>query len=61
MNDKIQPHHRERAAYVYVRQPTGHQVRHNHQGRERQYELADRAAQPAFSKVVGFFACRCDA
>jgi DNA invertase Pin-like site-specific DNA recombinase len=52
MSDKIQPHHRERAAYVYVRQSTGHQVRHNHQGRERQYELADRAAQLAFSKVV---------
>lgn len=52
MNDSIQPHHRERAAYVYVRQSTGHQVRHNHQGRERQYELADRAAQLGFPKVV---------
>lgn len=52
MNDKIQPHHLERTAYVYVRQSTGHQVRHNHQGRERQYDLAVRARELAFSKVV---------
>jgi DNA invertase Pin-like site-specific DNA recombinase len=52
MNDKIQPHHRERAAYVYVRQSTGHQVRHHHQGRQRQYDLAAHAKALEFSRVV---------
>lgn len=52
MNDKIQPHHRERAAYVYVRQSTGHQVRHHHQGRQRQYDLAAHARELEFSRVV---------
>lgn len=52
MNDKIEPHHRERAAYVYVRQSTDHQVRHNHQGRQRQYDLAARAKALSFSSVV---------
>ena len=49
MNEKITEAHRHRAAYVYVRQSTQHQVRHHHQGRERQYELANRAKQ--LSKV----------
>jgi len=52
MNDKIQPHHRERAAYVYVRQSTGHQVRHHHQGRQRQYDLTAHARELEFSRVV---------
>ena len=52
MNDKIQQHHRDRAAYIYVRQSTGHQVRHNHQGRQRQYDLAARAKEYSFSSVV---------
>jgi len=52
MNDKIQFHHRSRGAYVYVRQSTGHQVRHHHQGRERQYDLADRARELEFARVV---------
>jgi len=52
MNEKIQTQHRSRAAYVYVRQSTGHQVRHNHQGRERQYELEARARELEFSRVV---------
>ena len=52
MNDKIQDHHRKRAAYIYVRQSTGHQVRHNHQGRQRQYDLAAHAKELEFSRVV---------
>lgn len=52
MNDKIQDQHRKRAAYVYVRQSTGHQVRHNHQGRQRQYDLAAHAEELEFSRVV---------
>jgi len=52
MNDKIQQHHLDRAAYVYVRQSTNHQVHHNHQGRQRQYDLAARAKEFSFSSVV---------
>lgn len=52
MNDKIQSHHLARAAYVYVRQSTGHQVRHHHQGRQRQYDLSARARELAFPRVV---------
>jgi DNA invertase Pin-like site-specific DNA recombinase len=52
MNDKIQDHHRERGAYIYLRQSTSHQVRHNHQGRQRQYDLAAHAKELEFSRVV---------
>lgn len=52
MNDKIQSQHRSRAAYVYVRQSTGHQVRHHHQGRQRQYDLAARARELNFARVT---------
>lgn len=51
-NEKIESRHQSLAAYVYVRQSTGHQVRHHHQGRERQYELAQRARELGFAKVV---------
>ena len=52
MNEKINDNHRRRIAYVYVRQSTQHQVRHHHQGRERQYELVSRAKQPGFAKTI---------
>jgi excisionase family DNA binding protein len=52
MNEKISPDHLKRAAYVYVRQSTGHQVRHHHQGRERQYELTARAEKLGFARIV---------
>lgn len=52
MNDKITEQHLRRTAYVYVRQSTLQQVRHNHQGRERQYELVERAEALGFSKTV---------
>lgn len=51
MNDKITSEQLERAAYVYVRQSTGHQVRHHHQGRQRQYDLAARARDLGFARV----------
>ena len=50
--EKIETRHQKLAAYVYIRQSTGHQVRHHHQGRERQYELAQRARELGFAKVV---------
>jgi DNA invertase Pin-like site-specific DNA recombinase len=51
MHDKITSQHLDRGAYVYVRQSTDQQVRHNHQGRQRQYNLADRARQLGFTRV----------
>jgi hypothetical protein len=40
---KINPEHLARGAYVYVRQSTGDQLKHNHESRRRQYALAERA------------------
>ena len=51
-HDKIDTRHQSLAAYVYVRQSTRHQVRHHHYGRERQYELGQRARELGFAKVV---------
>ena len=51
MSDKITSEHLDRAAYVYVRQSTVHQVRHHHQGRQRQYDLAARARELGFARV----------
>jgi hypothetical protein len=36
MSDKIRSAHRQRAAYVYVRQSTGPQVRSHHESQRRQ-------------------------
>jgi DNA invertase Pin-like site-specific DNA recombinase len=52
MSEKIEAHHLERGAYVYVRQSTPHQVRNHLEGKERQYALAARAEQLGFHKVV---------
>ena len=52
MSEKIKAHHLERAAYVYVRQSTPHQVRSHLESKERQYALAGRAEQLGFGKVV---------
>ncbi len=43
MMSKIKPHHKEKMAYVYLRQSTVGQVLHNHESTERQYALKDRA------------------
>jgi DNA invertase Pin-like site-specific DNA recombinase len=51
MNDKITSEHLERIAAVYIRQSTGHQVRHHHQGRQRQYDLDARARELGFNQV----------
>ena len=50
--EKIRSEHLERAAYVYVRQSTLHQVRHHREGQQRQYALADRAREFGFTQVV---------
>ena len=52
MSDKIRREHLERAAYVYVRQSTPHQVRNHLESKERQYGLAERARQLGFPNVI---------
>ena len=52
MNEKIRPEHLQRAAYVYVRQSTPHQVRHHREGQQRQYDLEVRARSLGFGQVV---------
>ena len=42
---KVQSHHLEKPAYVYVRQSTMGQVRHHHESTERQYDLRNRAVE----------------
>jgi DNA invertase Pin-like site-specific DNA recombinase len=50
--EKIGPQHLTRPALVYVRQSTLGQVRHHHESRRRQYELADKAREMGWSEVV---------
>jgi DNA invertase Pin-like site-specific DNA recombinase len=52
MTDKLTPEHLALKAYVYVRQSTPQQMRAHHEGRQRQYALADRARQLGFAGVV---------
>jgi DNA invertase Pin-like site-specific DNA recombinase len=52
MSDKIRSEHLDRAAYVYVRQSSLHQVRHHLEGQRRQYALAERARALGFAKTV---------
>ncbi len=52
MNEKIRSEHRERTAFVYVRQSSNHQVREHLEGQQRQYALADYARQLKFQKVT---------
>ena len=48
----LTPEHLARAAYVYVRQSTPDQVRHNHEGRRRQYALQEQAKQMGWTNVI---------
>lgn len=52
MTDRISDLHRSRAAYVYIRQSTLQQVRHNLESSRRQYALQDRARELGFREVV---------
>ena len=52
MSEKIRAEHRQRAAYVYVRQSSLHQVRYHLEGQQRQYALAGQARQLGFARVV---------
>ncbi len=52
MNEKIKPEHLQRAAYIYIRQSTAHQVRFHLEGQKRQYGLSQRARELGFTQVV---------
>jgi hypothetical protein len=45
MISKIQAHHRQKMAYVYLRQSTMAQVYHHQESTSRQYALKDRALE----------------
>ena len=42
MHEKIQPHHTQRKAILYVRQSSSYQVDHNHESRLLQYAVQER-------------------
>jgi DNA invertase Pin-like site-specific DNA recombinase len=52
MSEKIQGHHRDRQAYIYVRQSTPYQVRNHLESQRRQYDLGERARSLGFARVV---------
>jgi DNA invertase Pin-like site-specific DNA recombinase len=45
MISKVEDHHRQRPAYIYVRQSTMGQVRHHQESTERQYALKGKAVE----------------
>jgi len=49
MNSKIQSHHQQKTAFVYLRQSTMHQVMHNQESTERQYALSQKAIDYGWS------------
>jgi len=51
MSDKIQPHHLERKAILYVRQSSAHQVLHNRESSILQYAMRDKLGQLGWSAI----------
>lgn len=49
-SSKVQPTHRQRIAFVYIRQSSPSQVEHNHESTARQYALVDRACQLGWNR-----------
>jgi DNA invertase Pin-like site-specific DNA recombinase len=52
MNPKIAQHHRNRPAYIYLRQSTPGQVRHHQESTERQYALREKALELGWSESL---------
>lgn len=48
---KITAEHLARSAFVYIRQSTADQLKHNQESRRRQYGLADRARQFGWATI----------
>ena len=51
MSDKLQPHHLERKAILYVRQSSTYQVLHNRESRTLQYAMRGRLDQLGWSQI----------
>ena len=51
MSEKIERHHLERKAIVYVRQSSAHQVMHNRESRGLQYAMRERLRQLGWSRI----------
>jgi DNA invertase Pin-like site-specific DNA recombinase len=51
ISDKLQPHHLERKAVLYVRQSSSHQVLHNRESSALQYAMRDRLAALGWSEI----------
>ena len=49
--DKVQPHHLERKALLYVRQSSAHQVLHNRESSALQYAMRDRLTALGWSEI----------
>ena len=52
MNPKIAEHHRNRSAYVYLRQSTPGRVLHHQESTERQYALREKAEELGWSPAA---------
>ena len=52
MISKIQEHHINQPAYVYIRQSTMNQVRHHQESTERQYALKDKARELGWAESM---------
>src|SRR5258707_10346035 len=50
MNSKITKQHKNKPAYIYVRQSTLAQVRHHQESTERQYALREKALELGWSE-----------
>jgi len=51
ISDKVQPHHLERKALLYVRQSSAHQVLHNRESSALQYAMRDRLSALGWSEI----------
>ena len=51
ISEKVQPHHLERKALLYVRQSSAHQVLHNRESSALQYAMRDRLTTLGWSKI----------
>ena len=51
ITDKVQPHHLEHKALLYVRQSSAHQVLHNRESSALQYAMRDRLTALGWSEI----------
>jgi DNA invertase Pin-like site-specific DNA recombinase len=51
MSEKIQPHHLQRKAVLYVRQSSAFQVHNNTESRNMQYAMRDRLRQLGWQEI----------